>query len=324
MKLADKIIKLRKKFGWSQEELAEKMGVSRQSVSKWEGALSIPDLKKIIRLGEIFGVSTDYLLKDDVAEPEINSKDQEEGVEVVSLADASNFIEKTIKQSRLVAKGVLICIYSVLPLLTLLALSESPDLNIHENVATGVGITFMFLMIASAVVLFISTSHVSRQLNTFKEKILELEYGVESIMKEKMEAFSPIYTRNVSISVSMFVLCAVPLILAGIFDAGDLFLMMMVVLMILLVGLGVYLIIPTSSQYDAYKCLLSEGEFTREAKKKNKKAEKIGAIYWPLVTAIYLGWSLWTMAWGITWIIWPVAGVLFAAIMGLVHYLKPE
>ena len=48
MILADKIIQLRKKCGWSQEELAEKMGVSRQSVSKWEGALSVPDLDKIL------------------------------------------------------------------------------------------------------------------------------------------------------------------------------------------------------------------------------------------------------------------------------------
>ena len=64
MILADKIIDLRKKAGWSQEELAEKLGVSRQSVSKWEGAQSIPDMNKILQLSELFGVSTDYLLKD--------------------------------------------------------------------------------------------------------------------------------------------------------------------------------------------------------------------------------------------------------------------
>ena len=66
MILADKIIELRKKSGWSQEELAEKMNVSRQSVSKWEGAQSVPDMERILRLSEIFGVSTDYLLKDDL------------------------------------------------------------------------------------------------------------------------------------------------------------------------------------------------------------------------------------------------------------------
>lgn len=68
MIFADKLISLRKKAGWSQEELAEQMDVTRQSVSKWEGAQSVPDLDKMIRLSELFGVSTDYLLKDEIEE----------------------------------------------------------------------------------------------------------------------------------------------------------------------------------------------------------------------------------------------------------------
>ena len=68
MILADKIIKLRKQRGWSQEQLAEMLNVSRQSVSKWEGGLSIPDLDKIIKMSSLFGVSTDYLLKDEMEE----------------------------------------------------------------------------------------------------------------------------------------------------------------------------------------------------------------------------------------------------------------
>lgn len=66
MILADKIIFQRKKAGWSQEELAEQLGVTRQSVSKWEGAQSIPDMDKILQMSRIFNVSTDYLLKDDI------------------------------------------------------------------------------------------------------------------------------------------------------------------------------------------------------------------------------------------------------------------
>ena len=61
MILADKIINERKKNGWSQEELAERLSVSRQSVSKWEGAQSVPDLQKVIQMAELFGVTTDYL-----------------------------------------------------------------------------------------------------------------------------------------------------------------------------------------------------------------------------------------------------------------------
>lgn len=61
--LADKIVRLRKKNGWSQEELAQKMNVSRQAVSKWESAQTVPELEKILQLGALFGVTTDYLLR---------------------------------------------------------------------------------------------------------------------------------------------------------------------------------------------------------------------------------------------------------------------
>ena len=74
MIFADKVVQLRKKSGWSQEELAEKLNVTRQSVSKWEGAQSIPDLEKILQLAQIFGVSTDYLLKDSWRKPNTRNR----------------------------------------------------------------------------------------------------------------------------------------------------------------------------------------------------------------------------------------------------------
>ena len=63
MILADKIIRLRKKNGWSQEELADKMNISRQAVSKWERDLSFPDISSIPKLAEIFEVSVDELIQ---------------------------------------------------------------------------------------------------------------------------------------------------------------------------------------------------------------------------------------------------------------------
>ena len=80
MILADKITEERKKNGWSQEELADMLGVSRQAVSKWESANSVPDLQRIIQLAEVFSVSTDYLLKDEMGMESI-SYDNKEMVE---------------------------------------------------------------------------------------------------------------------------------------------------------------------------------------------------------------------------------------------------
>ena len=63
MNIADRIQSLRKIKGISQEELADKIGVTRQAVSKWESEQSIPDMEKIILLSDYFEVTTDYLLK---------------------------------------------------------------------------------------------------------------------------------------------------------------------------------------------------------------------------------------------------------------------
>ena len=63
MTIADRILALRKARGMSQEELADRVGVSRQAVSKWESEQSVPDLERVILLSELFEVTTDYLLK---------------------------------------------------------------------------------------------------------------------------------------------------------------------------------------------------------------------------------------------------------------------
>jgi len=67
MMLSEKIQILRKQSGMSQEQLAEKITVSRQAVSKWEQGESFPDIDNIVQLSKIFSVSTDYLLRDDVS-----------------------------------------------------------------------------------------------------------------------------------------------------------------------------------------------------------------------------------------------------------------
>lgn len=65
MKLSDKIIGLRKYNGMSQEDLAEKLDVSRQAISRWESGTAMPDANNILQLSKLFGVTTDYLLNDD-------------------------------------------------------------------------------------------------------------------------------------------------------------------------------------------------------------------------------------------------------------------
>ena len=159
MILAEKIIKLRKQQGWSQEELAMKLGISRQSVSKWESTASIPDLDKIIKLSELFGVSTDYLLKDSeddenvVAYPDENvlENSKDEKVHHVTLEEANIYMTLIEHASSRIAAGVAMCILCPIPLLLLTGLSEMQGFAMSENMAGGIGVTVLLLMVAVAV-----------------------------------------------------------------------------------------------------------------------------------------------------------------------------
>ena len=89
---------------------------------------------------------------------------------------------------------------------------------------------------------------------------------------------------------------------------------MFVVLLLVMIAVGVNMIIRVSIVKSSYDTLLQEGEYSRIEKQARKKQENLSSAYRCLVTGIYLGWSFWTMRWDFTWIIWPVAGVLFGAI----------
>ena len=90
MLLSDKLIQLRRSRGMSQEDLANEIGVSRQSVSKWEGAQAVPDLDKLVKIADFFGVSTDYLLKEELEGQESDSSNKIEFRYIYSLEEIQN------------------------------------------------------------------------------------------------------------------------------------------------------------------------------------------------------------------------------------------
>lgn len=100
MKLGQKIAGLRKKSSLSQEALAEKMNVSRQAVSKWESNQSIPDIEKIVDLSELFGVTTDYLLKNGTPSFELPGKSSEEKIEKALPAITDQEIDQYLEVAK--------------------------------------------------------------------------------------------------------------------------------------------------------------------------------------------------------------------------------
>ena len=94
------------------------------------------------------------------------------------------------------------------------------------------------------------------------------------------------------------------------------------VLTFVFVSMGVFLFVSRGLVRESFTKLLQEGDFTPEKKASGKVVEKIAGVYWCVVTAIYLLWSFLTNDWNYTWLVWPVAGVLFAGVVCAVHLYK--
>ena len=118
MIFADKLIALRKKAGYSQEELAQQLNVTRQSVSKWEGAQSVPDIEKILQISKLFGVTTDYLLKDEMGEPEY-AESEPTALRRVTLEQANAALAQAKVNAPYMAWGTALCVASPVMLLLL-------------------------------------------------------------------------------------------------------------------------------------------------------------------------------------------------------------
>lgn len=322
MILADKIMTLRKKNGWSQEELASQLGVSRQSVSKWESAGSIPDLDKILQMSRIFGVSVDYLLKDELETEEYTSEDYPdsgEPIRRVSMDEAYGYMEATDKASRQIGFGVTLCILSPIPLLLFGLLSDTGTWAVSEDTAGALGIVLLLLLIAPAVALFIINGMALSRYEYLTQEVFDTEYGVDGMVGERKRLHNPIFVRNITVGVILCILSVIPMIFFAAMEASDLICGLCLCLLLAVVSLAVYLFVRAGLVYGCFDVLLQNGDHTRKRKQLNKKNSAISSVYWCVVTAGYLAYSFITGNWHISWVVWPVAGVLFGAVEAVIQ-----
>lgn len=323
MILADKIIQLRKKSGWSQEELAAQMGVSRQSVSKWESGQSIPDLDKILKLSALFNVSTDFLLKDELSDAPVavdQAPEADAAVRTVSMEEADAFLTLQAQAAPKIALAVSLCILSPMLLIYLGALSdvEGGD-RVSEAVAMAVGLPVLLLVVVGAVALFLRYGRPLERYDYHDKEAIELAYGVEGVVRKRHGAMVKRHTTRLIVGTALCILAAVPLFVSAVFEEqgalmGPVYGLLATLAM---VAVGVYLLVETCTLNGGYQRLLEEGDYTRAKKEESKRNGPLLMIFWGVTTGIYLFWSFWTDDWERTWLVWPVAGVLFVAALGM-------
>lgn len=315
MILADKILMLRKQNGWSQEELAEMLQVSRQSISKWESGQSIPDIGRIITLSQIFGVSADFLVKDELeTDPHTDVVDVQnvDNRMVLTLDEAQDFIKSKESIRFNLANAVRLCIVSPCLLILLTGISEVEGVNLSENLAIAIGVSVFIALVAYAVYHFILVGQSLQPYKYLEKEDFTTEYGVSGVVKSLKDKFRPQYSRHIALGVVICIMSAIPVIIAStLFDDNEALIMFAVVVLLSLVGHGVYMIVAAQSLQNTYNILLQEADYSPDKKQENKFIEPLASIYWSVAMVVYLLWGFTTDAWEISWLVWPIAGIGF-------------
>lgn len=320
MILADKIIQLRKKYGLTQEAFAEKMDVSRQAVSKWESAQSVPDLNKILQMSELFGVSTDALLKDDLI-PEGLDGPADGGDDVtfvparrVSMEEANAFLAMRRHVAYRIASGVFLCILALITLIIASAGGESGYLPFSEQAGVAIGLSGAAVLAAIAVALFVTAGQKGVHLDFIRHEPIEPEYGVDGVVRKQEADYRSTYFLKNVIGIVLCILALIPIFLAVLFnEEQEFYAVLMVCGAFFLAGIGVFILVSNGIIQASFQSL-QDRRFRFLATERDVVTDSVRSIFSTLVLVIFLVWGFIGNAWRIAWIVWPISAVLYPII----------
>lgn len=319
--LADKIIELRKKNGWSQEQLGEQLGVSRQSVSKWETGLAVPELDNLMQMSALFGVSIDYLLKEGPVsvyseKSPTENYGEEENVRRVDHDTAMTYLDLVRRVAGRIAIGVSLCILSPIPLLLMSGYAEGFG-GISEDFAGGIGVAILLTIVALGVLILVWNGMKLSPYEYLEKENIAIDIETTNVVNAMEKEYETRFRAAHAVGVVLCVLGVVPLFIAVALDSIDFVYICMVALLLFMVAVAVQFFIRAGMPQGSYQKLLQEGEYTKEQKEVSKKLSFLPGVYWCSVVALFLLFGFFTEEWETAGYIWPVAGVLFAVVWGV-------
>ena len=187
-------------------------------------------------------------------------------------------------------------------------------MGVSEGVAGGLGTVLLLMIVAISLIFIIPAAMALSKWEWLEKESFETEYGVEGAVRSKLEKFEPRFVRGITMGV-VTILLGVMLIVSVAFIAeeNEPLIIAAAAGLLLFISMGVNTIVRVGMIKDSYSKVLQEEDYSK-AKKENKVMNAVAPAYWLLVTAGYLAWSFTTNNWGFTWIVWPIAGIIFGAI----------
>ena len=286
MNLSENLQNLRKAKGMSQEELAEKLDVSRQAVSKWETGETSPETEKIIMICDLFDCSMDDLIK---------------GKVIIEDATSKKVYDKFMnKFSKGISLGVLMILIGVTLLLTIIGVTPEGDLEKYMFFCIAVLMLFVIVAVPIFIVLGIKMDSLQR-----KYKSVKNFYSIEE--KEKFETKFAIM---IAIAVTIILVGVITLILLLGFKLFDIRSTLPYAIFMIFVTIASPIFVYAGiqkSKYDMANLRYGHLEISEEV------AEKIGrisAVIMISATIIYFILGFIFNLWTINWLVYPIGGMI--------------
>lgn len=333
MTFSEKLVGLRRKAGLSQEELASRLEVSRQAVSKWESGQTLPDLERAAALSRLFGVSLDYLLKEELEAPEAPQPEPaappepEKPLRRVSLEEARQVLELSRAAAQKMALATGLCIVSPTALILLAALSENSWFALGEAQAAGVGLCVLLVLVAAAVGLFLRCGALTGAYAYLEKEPIEQEPGVEEWVRRQREAFWVEYHNGNIWGTVLCILSMLPIFAAMVFAGPAWSYALAMDLLLVLVAIGCVSFVRVGTPWAAMNKLLEEGDYTRERKALSGCLARLSGGYWLVITAVFLYCAFGPNGnWNPRdyWLVWAIGGVLYGALAAFLRLLPQK
>lgn len=177
----------------------------------------------------------------------------------------------------------------------------------------------LLTMVAVAVMIFIKSGITIGRYKYIREGDFSLTPAQMSSMENMLKEFEPGFGRRIAVGVGMCIFSPFPLITTSVIGASAVIVLLMVPVLLMMVAVAVHEFVRLGVIREGYLQLMKKEDFDPVNKQNAQHEDKVGGVYWPLVVAIYLLWSFMGDAWDRSWIIFPIAGLIFAAIKNFFH-----
>lgn len=290
MNFSDKIRTLRKEQGISQEELANRLDVSRQAISKWENGQGFPEMDTLLRMSTLFDASLDYLLKDGDGSAK---ETREESAYYVSAETAKKYLATKKKRGGQMALGVAVLIVSL-------------SFTMFFSRPLGTVLFFLGAALGIAILVMLGFQPTFKGYHEMEERSLTIESTFLQALQKKYAFKQRKYGFIIVSGIVLFILSLVASVIIYEFAGSE---MRYIAMLPLFWGVAAALIIFGATAMGAANIMINNREHVAELKIE-KKRDWIYAVFMPLTAMVFLGIGFIWNAWHPGWLVFPVVGLL--------------